>query len=1032
MPKLIGTIRINPTNIIPGESVLIEVFDPKNISYASKKYQRQTSTQVCINDVHGAKQYLQFAKEGNYPIRVNVFRVAKGKPQQQSKTLTLKVKKPKSRHPKAAHSQRFLSPSSSNTLLGFSSSTQHPYAARFSIASTPDSPRSIMPTSKAKRGSQLTYHWKLAKGVSVETKEPFLEYDFESLLDTNQLYQNFHVEMSVKASGSKQFSQSAKRTLTVYNTYALSKQRGYIVPRTFNPYLASKVEGGFEAVVGIENLEDYPLRLTHQRLQALGVSFSSATELDTPIIIQAKTAHAVSLVIDSSVLPTTAGGFTLFLAGYRQEKSKKSGMPVRIEAHFDLPISQPRPKNIGIKSSQPIKPTTMSLGPAGVLLAETMPTQQLRDQVLTRLQKPGKKKALTRYQPALSEMLSKLIPSRQKAKGFASSQQPSAGTLCDPSHDGIAGGMVCQLQPDNAYEVEVPGHFINAQKGDILLSLGGDGVIAHLLRQVDPPQFYDHTGMITQDLSKEIKDGKFSYSPQQISHSTATIERWLEHLVPHFDGIHLKQISIKEDILKYSWPGLITQDTDKAIAGEKIADPDDPEKDYDIHSFDPSSRWIYDPKGQTWVLIPPMIVKPDPMLETPSIRQLLHQVAEQSRTQKSHYRLFAYTDASQDTTLGPTGSGWASNTWPSVCSSYIWSLLRQQGVHFEGDLEPDEIGKTDQGNPDGLYYYTAKERETAAKNLHQTAVTLAKQMAEQHADFKMLATLGLANIDEIAKQLANQIVNTFTNDQATAKAAKSLLPIGDGHAVSPADVMFWDGIETGGVYGYAVAAKFRPKHSQRIPVYRWTSFSRTGSLGGNVSYNNQPVPGAKVQLFKGKQTQSDSGGKFLLEGLPVGWHQLEVIKENTQTGQVLRAVQEVQIVTTENPLSVTLGSQGRQVIIDNLGTTLNGQSPHRASPHQETLRLSPINPHEEVIRIAQWNQPPLRLEAHIKADWQDNLAINVLLNYLVFSGISDVSTLVGQSSRLVKANQKETVQFEYRPQSGQVLRVSLSLENKEA
>lgn len=89
--------------------------------------------------------------------------------------------------------------------------------------------------------------------------------------------------------------------------------------------------------------------------------------------------------------------------------------------------------------------------------------------------------------------------------------------------------MVCQLQPEQMYEVETPGHFANAQKGDILLSLGGDGVIAHLLRQVDPPQFYDHSGLITQDLTQTTNDGKPSYSPQQISHSTATIERWLEH-----------------------------------------------------------------------------------------------------------------------------------------------------------------------------------------------------------------------------------------------------------------------------------------------------------------------------------------------------------------------------------------------------------------------------------------------------------------------------------------------------------------------
>jgi hypothetical protein len=1075
MPQLIGKISVNPKKIVPGESVLIEVFDPQNISYASSKYKNQTSTYVCIESIHGAKQYLQFAKEGNYPIQIRVVRTTQGKSQQQTKTLTLKVKNLVSKsHSKTHHAQALIPSAGSSGLLNFSASFERPYSARFSVASSPSS--NSMPTlqsSKSKEPaatSQFTYRWKLDNGVNVETKEPYLEYDFESLLDANpnRLYQNFHVEMSIKAHGSKKFSKPSIRTLTVYNTYAQSKKRGYIVPRTYNPYLATKVADGFEAVLGIENLEDQPLLLTHQRVQPLGTSdFSPAIELDSPIVIQPKTAHALSFTIDPLLLPTGSSSFMLFLGGHRQEKTKNPGMPVRVEATFEIQTTEDasaRAKtapNLALSATRAIKHEvkTIELGPTGVLLAEMMPTQQLRDHTVARLikrSKKGKKSkhkvtmSLAKYQPALSEMVSKIIPPQSKSSTKELSlqvpqqQMPMAGALCDPSENGIAGGMVCQLynQTGDEYEVEVPGHFINAQKGDIILSLGGDGVIAHLLRRVDPPQFYDHSGMITQELSKEVKDGKYNYLPQQITHSTATTDRWLHHLETHFDGT-LKQISIKEDVLKYSWPGLITQDTDKAIGSkddskDKIQDPNYPEKFYEIHSFDPSPRYVFSQKESRWVLIRPMIVKPDPMLETAEIRQLLKEVAAEARDNalygsqqsKSHYRLSMYTDASKDSPVPASGT-WESNTWPSVCSSYIWHLLNKRGVHLEGDLEADEIGQTDKGKVDGLYYYTSTERDKAAKYLYQTIFSSAKQFAEKNIEVQNLVKWGLADIDELAKQLANQIINTFTKDDASASSAQSLLPVGVGHAVSPADVMFWDGIETGGVYGYHVPAKFRPEHKRKIRVYRWTPFSKTGSLTGVVTYNINPVAGAKVQLFKDKQTQTGADGTFRLEGIPIGWHRLEVTKEDTTTGTVLRVMQDVEIVTPENPVSVELSSQGRLLIIDGLGISLNGKNPDNQSPKQDILQLSPVNPHEEIIQIAEWSQLGLRLEIRTKADWQDNLDLNISVSPSVFFGGSESSTPIGESNKTIKVNQKESITFKARPLSGQELSVSLTFENQE-
>src|SRR5208282_1113264 len=81
----------------------------------------------------------------------------------------------------------------------------------------------------------------------------------------------------------------------------------------------------------------------------------------------------------------------------------------------------------------------------------------------------------------------------------------------------------------------------------------------------------------------------------------------------------------RPDTVKYGWPGAITQTVENSVHGEPLIDPESGIK-YNEQDFDTTGSGA-DIRGQ-WHIIPPMVVKPDPMFETEGLRQQLHAVAD--------------------------------------------------------------------------------------------------------------------------------------------------------------------------------------------------------------------------------------------------------------------------------------------------------------------------------------------------------------------------------------------------------------------
>ncbi|HYO86067.1 MAG TPA: hypothetical protein VES01_06390 [Dermatophilaceae bacterium] len=311
-------------------------------------------------------------------------------------------------------------------------------------------------------------------------------------------------------------------------------------------------------------------------------------------------------------------------------------------------------------------------------------------------------------------------------------------TMCVPNVCLVDPGRSCQATGEERYTYVWP-TFPSARPGDLVLGPAGPGgVLGRLLGALDPPQRYDHMGMFVEN------DGA------TIRHCTASDDRIQDP--EYYNGevtvttpfgtmsekVPLK--GIREDVLRYGWPGSITQSVGEvmisgrnrsnpqfghaalypAVTADEAANPPklwqlapaerdkrtsfhDPEaagtakhghdggarRRYSLVRLqkDPAWRPEIDPDtgrpiGWLW----PVIVQPHPFLK-PTAYEALAVVAAQAKVLRAHYRFFAYTkgdiamnpsfDAPGPGAWGPgEGRDWAAGSIAAVCSSFAWAAVQ--------------------------------------------------------------------------------------------------------------------------------------------------------------------------------------------------------------------------------------------------------------------------------------------------------------------------------------------------------------------
>ena len=114
-----------------------------------------------------------------------------------------------------------------------------------------------------KPGAYFEWHYG-AKNPKI-TREPYATIGYADLLGPNERFKVFHMRLVVRYRD--QSRRQAKRSVTVWNRYALAKERGIIQPRVVYHFRASPEGDDLVGRARIDNHDDEYIRFTHQQIE---------------------------------------------------------------------------------------------------------------------------------------------------------------------------------------------------------------------------------------------------------------------------------------------------------------------------------------------------------------------------------------------------------------------------------------------------------------------------------------------------------------------------------------------------------------------------------------------------------------------------------------------------------------------------------------------------------------------------------------------------------------------------------------------
>jgi hypothetical protein len=528
----------------------------------------------------------------------------------------------------------------------------------------------------------------------------------------------------------------------------------------------------------------------------------------------------------------------------------------------------------------------------------------------------------------------------------------------------------------------------------------------------------------------------------EVTHSTASETRLKDHLAgTAIDGTPGTE-GLDPLALKYMWPGIVTQKVEAAVIGEKWKDPEgilvnpftgeQHQETYSISSFSPHAV------GATFhgafEVVPPFVVKPDPLKETAAVRQRLREVAEDARSMggrvdkdgnavappKGHYRLYCYTDPTiGQTTQAPAEASWAAGTIPTVCSAFIWLILKKHNVHLEADtayVMPSDLEATDiaqgaeirPGTPDGLYMYTADERRAAGQWLYDAIHHQVLDKAGWFANFW----------SDAADDAANQICNTFASDDAEGKDSDDWQSTGAADAVSPDNILSWDSPDKNGLYGFAEPLQYRERRTEPYMLSRWKKVLHWGTIAGTVTLKGTPVAGAEVHIYEGQNAITDGNGKFDLAHVGLGSY---LLKAQKAIDGVLYSVQQL-VTLNADQIFVTLELQPPadrfrllQIFVDFWGSDdewgfWDDDEIHDPGPQYFELELGPDKPTNGLDLPAYKWGGEMRVEYTITAVLAIDNSIEVIIQGSLYEGTDEENDdLDGTGTLKVSVPKDETV-----------------------
>lgn len=472
----------------------------------------------------------------------------------------------------------------------------------------------------------------------------------------------------------------------------------------------------------------------------------------------------------------------------------------------------------------------------------------------------------------------------------------AAGQICDPANLPVPppANLACQLTNETG-TYQIPGQFLNALKGDVLLSPSNGFVIGVMLAALSPAQYHSHSGMMT---------GNF----EQVTHCTAADKRLKAYL-------DLVPPSFKPEQLQYLWPGSITQTVDDAINGAQWRDPQMPNQTYLIGGFTPVEQTTWDNNSNRFVLIPPLVAKPHPENEGVARPQL--QAAADIAASKGaaidnngtviknpgcYYSFYCYTLPEESvgfTDAADSSAHWAEGASPAVCSSFVWLCIKQANIacvtankdEAISDFTPTAIAGgalVSDNTLDGLCFYPEAERQIAGKVLFD------QLYSEILNGEGWVSGIPIVSSD-VASALADQIVNDFAFGNPDMAGSSSWQNPGSANAVSDDNMLFWNPP----CFGYSEPLQYLGPHSEQYTISRWVTVTEYGNLSGTITIGGEPANGAYVWVYSGMETYADQNGNYTLNQIPYGTYDFHA--SVTQNGFYFSNGQNGQPVTISAP-----------------------------------------------------------------------------------------------------------------------------------
>ena len=968
--KLIKAFQLEKPTIVSGESVLVTV----------KPLDPKNVFNVIINGCRGYSQYVRFNAPGKRKIHVLVYNN-----QNDYERLVLPVEVLKRTDGLFLPSIVIRRNAYNPTLFSF---TLKPHK------------KSRIPT------TGIT--WEL-NGEESKLSRSTISFDLKGKLRNDLPHTTMHIAATLQIGGKPV---TLKKSFTVINPYFILKQKQIINPTTRYDFTPTKmVDRTWQASVLVENVEEVAIRFTSETIYFFGRDgwIPSRRILSRPIdfTVPAKTGKPYASKLAMAALPRTALGYAVYLTG------SVGRTRLLAQAYFEIPERYDL-----LKASLVVDKKFTQL-----LDKVSATTSGLRHKILTDedLFSGSEKLQLQSHIGKLNLSIGSIQRIRDvehlgnEEKGLKG-ESDWVGKECLPDELPPLENLVCQLTEEEKW-VYIPARVINARKGDAVLSAASGGLIDGMFSVLTPAQYYTHSGIMSDNY-------------YHIRHSTGC-EEWLANQLANsgLDGL-------EPNALKYIWPGTITQTVEAAYKGEEMEDPNGKKEagsviTYNISGFTEAKKFTGNDE-----FIDPLVLKPDPIFEAdnPSVRTMLHQIADAAKTIKGHYRFFIYTDAKYaleeftEKNAPEIKGWWASGTKPTVCSVLIWAAvkkaLKNPTLQLEGpngflssaDLEPtDEGAKVDADTRDGLYLYSQSERQAAGEFIYDTFCEMVWNSVE---GFESL----IGAFDDAADDMGNQICNTFASDWSGeqtipleggipgsitmhSKDSDKWRTPGVGRALSPDDILnYWDKMKidgniVSGLYGFPEKLIYRPGYYEKRKVSKWAlvdNSKKPATLTVTVTYNKENQGGAVV-LAGGKDVLTNSLGKATLQLFQGNY---TIIARKQIGGKECEAEKSFQAIGGQAAaISLQLQdppTEKRRVAIHGSIEMTDAAGPMHASNIEEIKTfpfsvVAHVNPNqdEDSFSIIKKMGGEIRVESYWTVTWKNDFSVRVTVKVKFYEGTTE-------------------------------------------